>query len=323
MQIAAFAPYAWFGSTYFGPLQAVFLILVYVQNNHDPESEPQALYLVDEAIDFFVCEDNSNPPLVFTKQSGDVPKPTPSSAARQLNPAWTFLNSLRLSLPSRSSSIPAQVRRPLQHTISSETNLDLSSVTTPQENTSTSSLRHSFSLLPQSHTPSKTPTFPANFNPEPSHYFQTAVTNAMSPLLGPQQDMYDTLKGVVDHNMDVMVDISDTDSWSDVPVQAPEDDLSLTPMGRDRPETSYLTPISQTKTPAASVSEKSLHPWPSKITASHDVGTRTDETSTAGLTAGDASRERSGGGRSTPHVHGNGGKALEDVIATDDFWTVF
>ena len=73
--------------------------------------------------------------------------------------------------------------------------------------------------------------------------------------------MYDTLKGVVDHNMDVMVDTSDTDSWPDVPVQAPEDDLSLTPMGRDRPETSYLTPRSRKpKTPAASVSEKNLQP---------------------------------------------------------------
>ena len=303
MQIAAFAPYAWFGSTYFGPLQAVFLILVYVQNNHDPESEPQALYLVDEVIDFFVCEDNSKPPLVFTKQSGDVPKPTTSSAATQLNPAWTFLNSLRLSLPSRSSSTPAQVRQPLQHTISSQANLNLFSITTPPENTSTSPLRHSFSHLPQSHTPLNTPTFPANSNPEPSHYFQTAVTNALLPISAPQQDIYNTLKGVGDDNMDVMVDISNTDSWSDFPVQAPEDDLSLTPMGRDRPETSYLTPISQIKTPAASVSEKSLHPWPSKITASHDVGTR-----------------REG---STPHVHGNGGKALEDVIANDDFWTAF
>ena len=85
MQTPAFAPYPWFNSTYFGPLQAMFLFLVYMQNSHDPESEPQALYLVDEVIDFFVSEESSRTPLAFTKQTCDLPKPTISLSTTQLN----------------------------------------------------------------------------------------------------------------------------------------------------------------------------------------------------------------------------------------------
>ena len=85
MQTPAFAPYAWFNSIYPDPLQFLFPFLVYVQNNHDPESKAQALYVVDKVIDFFVSEEGSSTPLAFAEQIYDLPKPTISSSTTQFN----------------------------------------------------------------------------------------------------------------------------------------------------------------------------------------------------------------------------------------------
>lgn len=328
MQIPAFAPYAWFSSTYFGPLQAVFLILVYVQNNHDPESEPQALYLVDEVIDFFVSGEGSSTPLAFTKQPCDLPKPTISSSTTQLNLAWTILRSLRLSLPPRLPSVQAQAGQQQQKTPFSETYLSPLSMTTLSEHISTTPIRHNFPPPPQPRTRSDTPTFSANLRTEPSH-FQIADSNALSPLFTRPQGTHDTFGGV-DDDMDVMGDFSDLDAWSDSLVQAAADDLPLTRIGRNGvPDVSFATPISPIKTPA-SVAERISGTWPSKITWGHDMGARREGTCTPRLAAvgtvsareagGGVGREGNEGGRSTHHVNGNSGDSLADVIMGDDLW---
>ena len=325
MQTPAFAPYAWFSSTYFGPLQAVFLILVYMQNNHDPESEPQALYLVDEVIDFFVSEEGSSTPLASTKQTCDLPKPTTSSSTTQLNLAWPILKSLRISLSPRLPSVQAQPGQQQQNSLFSENYLSPISMTTSSEHISTTPLRHNFSPL---HTCSETPTSSANLRTEPSH-FQIAASNALSPLFTRPQGTHDTFVGV-DDDMDVMGDFSDLDAWSDSLVQPAEDDLPLMRIGRNGvPDVSFASPISPVKTPP-SVAGRSSGTWPSKNKWGHDIGAQSDGTRTPRLAAvgtvsareagGGVGSEANGGGRSTPHLNSTSGNSLADAIIDGDLW---
>ena len=130
--------------------------------------------------------------------------------------------------------------------------------------------------------------------------------------------------------MDVMGDFSDMDVWSDSYVQAAEDDLPLTRLGRNGvPDVSLASPISPVKTPA-SVAERSSGTWPSKIKWAHDMGARREGTCIPRLAAvgtvsareagGGFGREGNGGECSTPHVNSNSGNSLADVTMDEGLW---
>jgi hypothetical protein len=52
----AFAPYMWFCSNYYGPLQCAFLTLIYLNHNRESENAQLARYCVDELIDHCISD---------------------------------------------------------------------------------------------------------------------------------------------------------------------------------------------------------------------------------------------------------------------------
>ncbi|KAN0066993.1 hypothetical protein V8E54_014917 [Elaphomyces granulatus] len=52
----AFAPYMWFCSSYYGPLQCAFLTLIYLNHNRESENAQLARYCVDELIDHCISD---------------------------------------------------------------------------------------------------------------------------------------------------------------------------------------------------------------------------------------------------------------------------
>lgn len=51
-QVPAFSPYMWFSYSHYGPLQCVYLILIYLHYFKDQKTIPLARYYVDEIIEY-------------------------------------------------------------------------------------------------------------------------------------------------------------------------------------------------------------------------------------------------------------------------------
>ena len=96
MRIPAFAPYSWFCISSQLPLQPVFLILTYLQDNKGCASRNIGRYFVDEVIDVF----DSLPDRLCThrEDNHDPAAPSTASTNKQVPMAWKMLAELRSKL---------------------------------------------------------------------------------------------------------------------------------------------------------------------------------------------------------------------------------
>ncbi|KAL8688171.1 MAG: hypothetical protein Q9218_005853 [Villophora microphyllina] len=99
IQIPAFSPYSWFCSIHFGPLQSAFLILAYLQQKRDADTEAQALFLIDEVLDFFEDIGQDNRPTV-DQRSESKQESRNLSTSRRASVAWQNLKAMRVQLSS-------------------------------------------------------------------------------------------------------------------------------------------------------------------------------------------------------------------------------
>ena len=88
----------WFTSVYSGPLQSVLLLLIYVQHIGKSEAEVQALYLVDEVIDFFLDGEDGHHAVW-----GKYGEAMQDQNEQQPDEAWELLRKMRGNAPTRST----------------------------------------------------------------------------------------------------------------------------------------------------------------------------------------------------------------------------
>ncbi|KAI4248638.1 MAG: hypothetical protein LQ352_005876 [Teloschistes flavicans] len=99
IQTPAFSPYSWFCSHHFGPLQSTFLILAYLQQKRNADTEAQALFLIDEVLEFFV-EHGRDEKTAADRANGDKQEARRSPTSTRANVAWQNLKAIRLQIPS-------------------------------------------------------------------------------------------------------------------------------------------------------------------------------------------------------------------------------
>ncbi|KAL9576647.1 MAG: hypothetical protein Q9212_006929 [Teloschistes hypoglaucus] len=90
---------SWFCCNHFGPLQSAFLILAYLQQNRNADTEAQALFLIDEVLDFFV-ERGRDEKITADRAGGDKQEACRAPTSARANVAWQNLKAMRVQTSS-------------------------------------------------------------------------------------------------------------------------------------------------------------------------------------------------------------------------------
>lgn len=110
-QTPAFLPYSWFCCNHFGPLQSTFLILAYLQQKRNTDTEAQALFLIDEVLEFFI-ENGRGEKATADRASGDKQKARRAPTSARANVAWQNLKAMRVQTSSLLKQHQAQRQKP-------------------------------------------------------------------------------------------------------------------------------------------------------------------------------------------------------------------